>query len=97
MRSILLGFLLLVFWVSTSLAAESFVLGYYPAGMRERLPAERVDFKTLTHLCHAFIRPNLDGTLDYSEGFLYPELVRAAHAAGRAGGASPSAEYRDRV
>ncbi len=75
--------LLFMFLSPVGKAAESFVLGYYPAGMRDRLPAEQVDFKTLTHLCHAFIRPKTDGTLDYSDRFLYPELVQAAHAAGR--------------
>ena len=64
-------------------AAESYVLGYYPAGMRNRLPAGDLDFETLTHLCHAFIRPNTDGTLDYSSSFLYPDLIKDAHKAGR--------------
>lgn len=68
---------------NSAAAAESYVLGYYPAQMRNRLPAEKVDFETLTHLCHAFIRPNTDGTLDYGANFLYPELIEAAHAAGR--------------
>jgi chitinase len=64
-------------------AAESYVLGYYPGGRRNTLPADKIDFKTLTHICHAFIRPNNDGTLDYRKNFLYPELVQAAHAHGR--------------
>lgn len=64
-------------------AAESYVLGYYPAGMRSILPADQVDFKVLTHLCHAFIVPNSDGTLQVGENFLYPELIAAAHRAGR--------------
>ncbi|MFH1071642.1 MAG: glycoside hydrolase family 18 protein [Candidatus Glassbacteria bacterium] len=66
------------------LAAEkSFVLGYYPSGMRERLPADKVDLKILTHLCHAFITPNPDGAIHHRDDFLYPELVAAVHAAGR--------------
>ena len=64
-------------------AAESYVLGYYPAGRRDLLPAEKIDFDVLTHICHAFIRPNKDATLDYGKNFLYPEMIRAAHAKGR--------------
>ena len=83
LRAGMVALLLLFCCTAHGQAAESYVLGYYPAGMRDRLPAEQVDFKTLTHLCHAFIRPNRDGTLDFSDRFLYPELVRAAHAADR--------------
>ena len=69
--------------VSPLAAEESFVLGYYPAGMRNQLSADKVDFKTLTHLCHAFITPNPDGTLFHRDNFLYPKLIAAAHEAGR--------------
>ena len=82
-KSILLVGLCMPVLLPPALAAESFVLGYYPAGMRDRLPAEKVDFKVLTHICHAFIRPRVDGTLDFGDRFLYPELVKAAHEAGR--------------
>lgn len=69
--------------LSPARAEESFVLGYYPAGMRRELPADKVDFKILTHLCHAFIMPNPDGTIYYRDNFLYPELIEAGHKAGR--------------
>lgn len=82
-RRALTGLMVLLVCIPWGRAAESFVLGYYPAGMRDRLPADQVDFKILTHVCHAFIRPNLDGTLDFGERFLYPELVKSAHEAGR--------------
>ena len=69
--------------LSPARAEESFVLGYYPAGMRRELPADKVDLKILTHLCHAFIMPNPDGTIYYRDNFLYPELIEAGHKAGR--------------
>lgn len=64
-------------------AAESKVLGYYPAGVRDNLPAEKLDFSVLTHICHAFVTLNADGSLHVGEKYLYPELNKAAHAAGR--------------
>lgn len=62
---------------------ESYVLGYYGSRRKETLPAEKIDFKTITHICHAFVVPNKDGSLDYRNDFLYPELIETAHKAGR--------------
>jgi len=64
-------------------AAEELVLGYYPAWVRESFPAEKVDFGILTHVVHAFAWPEADGSIAVWENFHYPELVQAAHDAGR--------------
>ncbi|HUU27402.1 MAG TPA: glycoside hydrolase family 18 protein [archaeon] len=69
--------------ISPARAEERFVLGYYPAGVKDRLPAENLNFTILTHICHAFIMPDADGSIFYRENFLYPELVEAVHKAGR--------------
>jgi chitinase len=74
---------LCVFEALQAEVSESYVLGYYPSGKKTIFPAENIDFKTITHICHAFVVPNKDGTLHYREGFLYPELIRKAHEAGR--------------
>jgi len=82
-RRLALAVFCLALAVGSARAGESKVLGYYPAGMRDRLPAEKMDFKVLTHICHAFVTPNKDGSLNVRPDFLYPELIQAAHAAGR--------------
>lgn len=60
-----------------------FVLGYYPAWVKNSFPADKVDFTILTHVIHAFAWPEKDGSIAVWEGFHYPELVEAAHRAGR--------------
>jgi len=59
------------------------VIGYYTAWDREHYPAEAVDFSILTHLNHAFAWPNDDAGIDMWDGYLYPELIEAAHRNGR--------------
>lgn len=59
------------------------VLGYYPAWVKNSFPADKVDFKILTNVIHAFAWPKADGSIEVWEGFHYPELVEATHKAGR--------------
>lgn len=58
---------------------KNLVIGYYRAWMRAEYPAEKIDFVNLTHIDHAFIWPNKDGSLHIPKQFLYPELIRLAH------------------
>lgn len=59
------------------------VVGYYPAWVKNSFPADKVDFKVLTHVIHAFAWPKADGSIEVWEGFYYPELVAETHKAGR--------------
>jgi chitinase len=58
-------------------------VGYYSSWKRDLFPAEKVDFKNLTHIAHAFIWPNADGSLSTYDNFLYHELINKTHQAGR--------------
>lgn len=59
------------------------VVGYYTAWQRAAFPAEKVAFKHLTHIAHAFIWPNADGSLAMYDNFIYPQLVARTHQAGK--------------
>jgi chitinase len=58
------------------------VVGYYPSWSRTAYPHSVVDYQGVTHIAHAFIFPNSDGTLDLSGFSTYPELIQTAHANG---------------
>ncbi len=86
MNQKLLSLLLLIFLVSfltckTTPAPK--VVGYYAAWQRGSYPAEKVAFHHLTHIAHAFIWPNADGSLAMYDNFLYPQLVAKTHQAGK--------------
>lgn len=66
-----------------SFASDKLAVGYYPAWQRYAYPAEKVAFENLTHVTHAFVWPNADGTLATYSDFHYPQLVERAHQAGR--------------
>ncbi len=63
---------------------ERVLLAYYPcwnSGYR----SDRIPYRKLTHICHAFVQPQADGSLLAPAGppaFLEPELLTEAHAAG---------------
>lgn len=57
------------------------VIGYYNWD-NSGYPASAIDFTSLTHICHAFIWPLADGSIDQSQIALYPDLVTAAHNKG---------------
>ena len=82
---------LVVLWISpaagetssVSDVSEPFVLGYYPAWVKETYPADSVDFTILTHVIHAFAWPEADGSISLWDGFLYPDIVDKCHRDGR--------------
>ncbi len=73
----------LVFLAATSLYAEPLVIGYYPAWMLDEYPVDAVDFSVITNIVYAFAWPNENATLDSYTPPASPELIAAAHDAGR--------------
>ena len=63
--------------------AEKHVVGYFPAWMLDELPAEDVDFDVVTNIVYAFAWPNDDGSFESYSPPASPELIEAAHSAGR--------------
>lgn len=64
--------------------------------------ASKIPFGKLTHICHAFILPNADSSLNVGAGYLEPALISGAHAAGvkviaSIGGASATADANFRL
>lgn len=56
------------------------VKAYYPAWKRAEFSHSQIDFTSLTHLVHAFTKPDSDGNLVVDPGYLYPEMIMAAHS-----------------
>jgi len=76
-------FIVSLFVISaTAWGADKMVVGYYPSWMSGTFPHTVIPWQYLTHIAHAFIGPQADGQLDVPSGFLYPQLVTAAHANG---------------
>ncbi len=75
--------LLLAFACTLPTQAQPRVVGYYPSWARGAYPHTAVRYDLLTHIAHAFIWPNADGSL-LTDGHwtAYPEMVQAAHAQG---------------
>jgi chitinase len=74
------------------------IVAYYHSRVRNTYPYTQVDYSQMTHLAHSFVWPTKDGALDVPSGFLYPELVQAAHAHGvkvivSVGGGSKSGNF----
>lgn len=61
-------------------AADKLVVGYYPDWNRTLLPPAAIPYQSLTHILHAFLLPNPDGTVPGISGFGYADLVQTAHA-----------------
>jgi chitinase len=55
------------------------VMGYYPSWNKAEFDHTKVNYKNLTHLAHAFTKPDSKGNLIVDENYLYPELNEAAH------------------
>ena len=80
MRTVLVAILCLS---SSALAAQPIVLGYYPYWVANRFPPTAIDFKSFTHICHAFLMSDLDGKLKTDEGSVPSlALTEAAHKVG---------------
>ncbi len=55
------------------------VMGYYPSWRRSALDHTQINYEYLTHLAHAFTKPDAEGNLVVSDDYLYPELLSEAH------------------
>ena len=65
------------------------LLGYYPEWSKYNNPpytysSAQIPYQQLTHIAHAFVLldAKADGTLDVPSGFVEPDLISKAHAAG---------------
>ncbi|MGD8537515.1 MAG: glycoside hydrolase family 18 protein [Candidatus Aminicenantes bacterium] len=58
------------------------VMGYYYTLERDNFDHTKIEYKHITHLAHAFTMPDSEGNLVIEEGYLYPELITAAHKNG---------------
>jgi chitinase len=58
---------------------EKIIAAYYPYYNKVFYSHNDIDFKSITHLCHSFIKPDSSGNLIVDDNFLYPELNEAAH------------------
>ncbi|NPV84031.1 MAG: hypothetical protein HPY46_10680, partial [Candidatus Aminicenantes bacterium] len=53
------------------------VMGYYPGWKKSEFSHSLIDFSGLTHLAHAFTKPDSEGNLVIDPNYLYPELLAA--------------------
>jgi chitinase len=63
---------------SSFFSNEPIVLGYYMAWSKSAYPHTQVPYDKLTHIAHAFVWPNANGSLSTYDYFHYPQLVQAA-------------------
>jgi chitinase len=56
------------------------VIGYYPSWEKDTFDSSKIQYKYLTHLAHAFTKPDSEGNLIVEDDYVYPELVETAHA-----------------
>jgi chitinase len=68
---------LLLATATTGRGADKLSVGYYPDWNRSLLPASGIRYQSLTHILHAFLIPNADGSVGGLSG--YTELVQTAH------------------
>jgi len=70
--------------VSSSVSARQFrVAGYYPMWSKAHLPPSAIRFDVLTHIIHAVVWPNTDGTIASAETDADTALINTTHRAGR--------------
>jgi len=55
------------------------VIGYYPSWKKAEFDHNKIQYRYLTHIAHAFTKPDSQGNLIVGEEYIYPELVKAAH------------------
>lgn len=72
----------LTFVFGNSIYCQKKVVGYYPYWYKTSYSANSIDYKSLTHINHAFIWPNSNGTLNIPSNINHPELISLAHDAG---------------
>jgi|DewCreStandDraft_4_1066084.scaffolds.fasta_scaffold19948_2 chitinase len=56
-------------------------LAYYPYWV-STYRADKIPYNKLTHICHAFVQPQANGSLVAPSGYLEPALITYAHNAG---------------
>ncbi|MBN1155390.1 T9SS type A sorting domain-containing protein [candidate division KSB1 bacterium] len=61
------------------ISAGQVVVGYYPAWNRYEYPAEYIATTHLTHVCHAFAWPEIDGSISTYGTLDYPDLIKELH------------------
>lgn len=75
-------FVLLYLFVLSDVGFSKNVVGYYYLWSRSAYPQEQIQYKALTHIVHAFIKPLKSGELWMEQSFLYPEMISSAHKNG---------------
>jgi len=80
------------------LTAQNFLVGYYPSWNQNSFTASEIQWDHVTHVVHAFVWPEADGSLGYDSGFWYDNLTQQAHQNNRkvilsVGGAGQSANF----
>jgi len=65
-----------------SLQLKKVVMGYYPAWKKAEFGHTKIKFEYLTHIAHAFTKPDAAGNLVVDPDYRYPELVAEAHRRG---------------
>ncbi|MGB7296012.1 MAG: glycoside hydrolase family 18 protein [Candidatus Aminicenantales bacterium] len=55
------------------------VMGYYPAWKKGAYDHQKIRYEHLTHIAHAFTKPDPEGRLIVADHYVYPELVNEAH------------------
>jgi len=80
------------------LQAQNLLIGYYPSWNQNAFTAIKVQWKHVTHIMHAFVWPESDGSLGFETGFWYADLNWQAHQNNRkvllsVGGAGQSVNF----
>jgi chitinase len=57
------------------------IIVYYPY-WNPQYRSSKIPLQKVTHICHSFIAPTTQGEINYSGGFLEPDLIDDAHRAG---------------
>ncbi|MGE5402513.1 MAG: glycosyl hydrolase family 18 protein [Ignavibacteriales bacterium] len=63
-------------------AQSKLAVGYYPDWVYQTYPYSAIDYSSLTHIVHAFIFPQNNGSITTDSYFLVPELIPTAHQNG---------------
>ena len=71
--------LILILFISFSYSQKQ-VYGYYPDWVESTLPVEEIDYKSLTHIIHAFIYPDENGFLVNANELAKSKIVEKAHS-----------------
>ena len=82
-RNLWLSLLFSSMMLSLCAQAQYRVVGYYPMWERTVMPAWDVQYRSLTHINHAFAWPNPDGSLSFDDAVVDTALINSTHRAGR--------------